>query len=377
MQIDEVKLMHSINKLEHFLIRNEKQSSIEQLVDYYSMIQLIYDMFGVQIDTNIFLNNKKRIEAINKYYIKNLNTLVSFSNENAFDLSILSNNFNYLLPKYLDVYHKADVFKVSNNLMYYTEEDFKELIYSFFSMYGNSTLKFIKNIIENNRIELGSFKPLDSGAAYTVSSFLTNDVYIISSIFDYTVDSMSVLAHGLGHAIDMMNVANYQGKKNYAATPFLEVPSCFFEISFLNYLMENKIETNTTLNIIVDRMINQTANFNVYSGLLIDKVGEYSLDINGYIVKTNTSENLIGKCYRDDLIYFLGYVTAFNMLKVSENNEKEYMKYFNNFSTLKHEQSFEENIETLGIDFEKYLENSLIENYIKDNTSQLIKKHTI
>lgn len=66
MQIDEVKLMHSINKLEHFLIRNEKQSSIEQLVDYYSMIQLIYDMFGVQIDTNIFLNNKKRIEAINK-----------------------------------------------------------------------------------------------------------------------------------------------------------------------------------------------------------------------------------------------------------------------------------------------------------------------
>ncbi len=377
MQINEEQLIHSINKLEHFLIRNEKQSSIEQLVDYYSMIQLIYDMFGVQIDTNIFLNNKKRIEAINKYYIKNLNTLVSFSNENAFDLSILSNNFNYLLPKYLDVYYKTDCYKVSNNMRCYTEEDFKELIYSFFSMYGNSTLKFIKNIIENNRIELGSFKPLDSGAAYTVSSFLTNDVYVITSLCDYSVDSMTVLVHELGHTMDMMNVANYQGKKNYIATPFLEIPSCFFEISFLNYLKKNKIESNTTLNLIVDRMINQTSNFNIYSDLLMNETGEYSLDVNGYIVKTNVDKNLINKCYRDDLIYFLGYITAFNMLKVSENNEKEYMKYFNNFSTLKHEQSFEENIETLGIDFEKYLENSLIEGYIKDNTNQLIKKYTI
>ena len=109
----------------------------------------------------------------------------------------------------------------------------------------------------------------------------------------------------------------------------------------------------------------------------MNETGEYSLDVNGYIVKTNVDKNLINKCYRDDLIYFLGYITAFNMLKVSENNEKEYMKYFNNFSTLKHEQSFEENIETLGIDFEKYLENSLIEGYIKDNTNQLIKKYTI
>lgn len=376
MQIDEEKLMHSINKIEHFLIRNEKLSSVDVLVDYYSLVQLIYDMFGVKIDTNIFLNNKKIIEAINKYHLKNLNVLVDFSNKNTFDLSILSNNFNSLLPKHLDTYHKADVFKVSNNLMYYTEENFKELIYSFFSMYGNSTLKFIKNVIENNKIELGSFKPLDSGAAYTVNSFLTKDVYIISSIFDYTIDSMSILVHELGHAIDMMNVANYQGKRNYVSTPFLEVPSCFFEISFLNYLMKNKIETNTTLNIIVDRMINQTANFNIYRDLLIDKVGEYSLDINGYIVKTNSSESLIGKCYRDDLIYFLGYITAFNMLKVSENNEKEYMKYFNNFSTLKHEQSFEENIETLGIDFEKYLENSLIEDYIRNNAKKLIKKYS-
>ena len=64
------------------------------------------------------------------------------------------------------------------------------------------------------------------------------------------------------------------------------------------------------------------------------------------------------------------------MLKVSENNEKEYMKYFNNFSTLKHEQSFEENIETLGIDFEKYLENSLIEDYIRNNAKKLIKKYS-
>lgn len=29
MQINEEQLIHSINKLEHFLIRNEKQSSIE------------------------------------------------------------------------------------------------------------------------------------------------------------------------------------------------------------------------------------------------------------------------------------------------------------------------------------------------------------
>jgi hypothetical protein len=141
--------------------------------------------------------------------------------------------------------------------------------------------------------------------------------------------------------------------------------------------MKNKVEINTALNIIVDRMINQTSNFNIYSDLLMNETGEYSLDVNGYIVKTNVDKNLINKCYRDDLIYFLGYITAFNMLKVSENNEKEYMKYFNNFSTLKHEQSFEENIETLGIDFEKYLENSLIEGYIKDNTNQLIKKYTI
>ena len=41
MQIDEEKLMHSINKIEHFLIRKEKLSSVDVLVDYYSLVQLI------------------------------------------------------------------------------------------------------------------------------------------------------------------------------------------------------------------------------------------------------------------------------------------------------------------------------------------------
>ena len=376
MQIDEEKLIHSINKLEHFLIRNEKQSSVEELADYYSLVQLIYDMFGIKLNTNVFMNNKKINELITKYHVKNLNTLVNFSNDNALDLSILSNNFNSLLPKHLDIYHKTDTYKISNNMKYYTEEDFKDLTYSFFSMYGNNVLKFIKNIIENNRIELGSYKKLDSGVAYTVSSYLTNDIYIITSLFDYSIDSMSILVHELGHAIDMTNVANNQGKKNYTATPYLEIPSCFFEMSFLNYLYKNKIESDIALNIIVDRILNQTSNFNIYSDLLTNENGEYSVDINGYIVATNIKEDIVGKCYRDDLIYFLGYVTALNMLKLSESNEKEYIKYFNNFSTLKHELSFEEVIKTLGIDYEKYLECSLIENYIKENTNKLIKKYT-
>ena len=59
MQIDENNLMLDIYKLEKYLIRNEKFSSVDVLLDYYSLASLLEDILGIEVNTDIFMNNKK------------------------------------------------------------------------------------------------------------------------------------------------------------------------------------------------------------------------------------------------------------------------------------------------------------------------------
>ena len=376
MRFNRDDLLRTLIMVENYLIRNEKDSSKQAISNYYSLAYLFIDAFGIEIDSDIFMNVKKIKDIRFKNEINKINNIMNFSNENNYDLSILTNNFNSLLSD--NIYNSvlANTLKTRVKMKVYSEKEFKDIIYSFFSLYGNDVLNSVKNIIDNNRVQVGTTRPIKCANAYTVCSYLTKDIYIITSANALNTECMSLIVHELGHALDMINIENNQAKKYYISTPFLEVQSCYFEMAFLDYLFKNYIDRESSLFLFVEKMLDNIVTFNKYSDLLVSTADYFALDINGKIVYCNSNTELINNNYRDDLIYFLGYITGLNMMGISSGNEKEYMKYLNNFSSFKHEQNFIDGIKTLGIDYEKYLECSLIENIVKDSCNEYIRKYT-
>ena len=238
MQIDEKNLMLDIYKLEKYLIRNEKFSSVDVLLDYYSLASLLEDILGIEVNTDIFMNNKKIDNILHKYYLKSLKAFVNFLNNNGLDLTNLSNNFNKLLPNDFESFVYLDSLSINKKNKIFSQKEFEDIFYSFFSEFGNNTFKIVKEIIESKKIELGMDMPIENTDGYTVNSFLTNDYYIVSAFKRLSLENMIILAHEIGHAIDFHLVSNAQGKRNATRTSLIEVPSCFFELSFIDYLQK-------------------------------------------------------------------------------------------------------------------------------------------
>ena len=51
------------------------------------------------------------------------------------------------------------------------------------------------------------------------------------------------------------------------------------------------------------------------------------------------------------------------------------MKYFYNFLCMRKEQSFKESINTLGLNYDEFINSSLIKDYVKDKNKEIIKKY--
>ena len=80
---------------------------------------------------------------------------------------------------------------------------------------------------------------------------------------------------------------------------------------------------------------------------------------------------------RDELIYGLGYYTAFCMHKQANGNYKEFMKEFYKFIMSRGELTPRESIENLGIDFDEFVGGKIITPKIKENTLALKKRFNL
>ena len=57
MQIDEELLADDIKRTKNYLLRNGRLSSLYYSYDYLGLAQIVYDIFKVNIDNNIFVDN--------------------------------------------------------------------------------------------------------------------------------------------------------------------------------------------------------------------------------------------------------------------------------------------------------------------------------
>ena len=66
MQIDEKILAQDINRARKYLFRNDKASSLNKYYEYLGFAQIVYDIFKMDLDSNLFVD-KERMKQIERF----------------------------------------------------------------------------------------------------------------------------------------------------------------------------------------------------------------------------------------------------------------------------------------------------------------------
>lgn len=156
------------------------------------------------------------------------NVLTRFQ-ENAFDLT----------------YHKRD-----NDSPMFTANELLEIAYEFLNEFDPKAYSLFKDMYENNRIL--SHNGLDltlglDGKCFSINALRKS--FIMSR--DYPVDllGLSIVMHEFGHGYENMLLfdKNLNQRQGIYATFFSEVSAFFFENSFYEFLIKNKINTKESI----------------------------------------------------------------------------------------------------------------------------------
>jgi hypothetical protein len=134
----------------------------------------------------------------------------------------------------------------------------------------------------------------------------------------------------------------------------------------MDYLITNHIDKEVVELMFNDKMVSDTLSFRFYHDM--DENQTLQIDHEGKIV--GSDRNL-----REDVIYFIGYLTGLNFHLISKDNKKEAIKTFDNFMCLRDSRTLKENIESLGIDYDKYLNCEIIKDYIEDKNGRFIRRY--
>lgn len=371
MQINLDLLLDDISKLMHYLVRNEKQSSMETLSDLYTFAGFFEEITRVEINTDIFMDKDKINKYLLKYYLDGVKKFTSFFNSNDKDLLKLANNIDSFIDKESVIHIYNDSYKTLNKSKIYSEKEFKEIIYDFYSQYGNNIFNAVRKMFDEKRISMGYYMGSKKDG-YTVSSPFTKSSYIVTGSDYFAVDSMILLVHELGHAAIFYTSSMYTSEKNPDMSAFIEVPSCSFELSFLDYLIKNHIEGESALTILNDKIATDFISLKKYSEIS-DSV-DFFIDDEGYIHGNDLPQNLIGSNLADDLKYTLGYSIALNLILTYCNNPKEVAKRLNDFVYYCNTKHLDEVVNKLGINYEDYISCKIIGPYIKEKNEALIRK---
>ncbi len=371
MEFDADRFVNDIRKLMLHLIRNEKSSSMEDLSDLYTYVGFLEHLTGSEIDVNrLFLNNKKLDEWLAKYYYADANRNINFVNTNFSDLLTLAKSFSPLIDPETPIHVSNGKYSILDRSKCFNEKEYKEILYSFFALYGDNIFKIVKKMFDEKRIVLFGTINKDSDA-YTVFSDYTKGAYINCKL-GFDADGLSIMAHELGHVIHFYTSGiNNSDKKAYTSI-LGEAISCSFEIAFMDYLMKNHIESDSALLLLNNKLSSDANSYRKYIGVSPDE--ELVLNIDGEITASPNHPRLIGKPMMADLKYTLGYNIALNMLLTCGDNKKEYVSRLRDFMYLMSKQGLKENIETLGLNYDDFLSCGTIGPYVKEKNQALIRK---
>ena len=386
MNISEEQLRKDIAKLEHILMRkyNKKNYELEYIIiaSYDDILKNIYGETTFVEDRIMSEDVYKIIEDLERNIIRNV---CKFYNTNK---DIMLNGFKSFESIFDDKEYISYLppFEISSM----SKKDFNELLLSYFSIYGDKIYNIVKKYIDEKRIELGSSMLNTTTGVFIESSCLKNGYITVDKGRRYDILTLTTLCHELGHAIDSETFLFPQSKRLISSEDiFTEVPSCFFEIGFLKYLIDSDYYSKDAHVILADTysmgrgMMSEYRNVNALESFYLDHLG-HVISANGKYVDPEGNEMDMLEdgsfpCDTANMIeamkYSLGIYLSLNMNELCKSDREKYLKQLFNFTTSRKESDFEELINMLGISREDFESARLVKPTI-DKEMELVKKIT-
>lgn len=326
-----------IEKLNYEYIKANTKSKRKNLVYDLLLFSNLYNELYFETDTDLIWENDE-----------DLITLIK-DNRKIFINNVLSNQaiYNKITNSTIKIYKESD-FKFYTNYgkKYHrlSDSQFDDIILSFLESI-NPTIanNFNKKIKENEIFKIDQDEFL--GATFPISILKKNIILFGLNNNNKTIFEAYILAHELGHDYEL-NVLNNSGFSNsyqkMTETPFFEVASSFFEYSFIEYLLKNKIITNDSQLLLSDylkEILIDACNISILSKINPSNLDEYgNIELNNPII-SNYANDLIEEFniyninnyinYKDAYIYEFGRLFAIYLYQNFCSNPKEFLKEFN------------------------------------------------
>lgn len=246
----------------------------------------------------------------------------------------------------------------------YSDKDAKDIIFSFFSQYGNKPYEVVKKMFDEERIQMGYQFENSPSFAFHTGSVLLEKGYVCMYPEKFDTTTLSFFAHEMGHVIDK-EVFYYPQQKKIKVydDPFNEIPSSFFDWGMLDYLIKNKIDV---------------AGATTYKAFHMNQIFVRSL----YLARMLMSEDLhvddedeISEDFRQLFLYGIGYYTSLAMNEMAQENPKEYFKFYTDMICSRGECDYISLIENGGIDAERFIKGEFLQGKIDKEVMALKKRY--
>ncbi len=292
------------------------------LSKYSSLFANNYEAY-IKADSNI-MKSKGYKSTMNMYLFPD------GLNEEIYDnlLKVSSDNIN-VLHKYYDMvkkvlgYKKLNIYDIRAELIpesnkKYNKEDAKKILMDSLKILGKDYIKIIEEAFDKNWIDFYPNKGKVAGY-YQTDAGRGNPLILANYNDDF--DSVSSLAHELGHAVHSY-LSNDNNKKQYKSYPIIlaEIASLTNEVLLANYIINNSNDKNEKL-MVINNILNVFSN-NFYGTLCEGSIFEkevHKLINEGNVIgeeKFNEIYNEISKKYYGSNVNYDDNI-KFNWCRVS------------------------------------------------------------
>lgn len=352
--------------------------------------KMFFENFNLR---NLFRNPKEVQKMMDRYRGKAFNRFLDYAAVNKNTLLELFGNYSSMIDEidFQDIPF-YDVMK------YYSKKDFIDIILSFFNTFGEKYYKIAKKYFDEERIQMKFLKIekdylnmmldmckteeekenveknygiKDDFAGFFSSIVLLSSGYILSRFNKFNSFSATSIVHELGHAVDAETFIFPQQKNMAAFSDMMqEVPSTSFELNFLDYLIDNRIDVDGGMVIMNDRnaMIDDT-----YEGLkTVYDEKQVDFDVNGSAIIDEKRYD-----FKEDILYGLGYYFALCLNIIKNQDKNEYLKILNNIMTMRNESTLDELIEMTGIDYDDFISGKFVRPKVESEYLKLRKRFNV
>lgn len=362
MDINEDKLYDELLEVRRKLIRNQSVNNIRK---YYPVFeQLNYTLaqitgFAIDPKDMIYRNMNELSEDIR---LQNKKQMLEYLNRAINE----GDPLYFLFMSFNDILKESNYIPLLNdNIPTYSEAQAREMILTYFKQFGDRIYNIAESYLDGR---VSTNVELDPGTGGSFMNNYANELgYILITYGEFNAASISAIVHEIGHAIDNSLFIYPQQKELSLSNQFLiEVPSTFFEINFLQYLLKNNIDVKGAQFCLADRIFilrrlsdeyekfyNLSDGFLTEDRCIVDPKTDEVIDLEGAI------------------LYGYGYLFSLNLCELYKENKDLAMKKLINLICSRKEMTILEGIESLGFEEDEFL--SL--ERPKDNIKKFIKKY--